>query len=216
MAAKFFQHFVYIAASLNHVRSLPSEYADLFDDDEGFYYDVIRLRSRSFVPLKARSLQGVMPIFAVETISKSVVEQEAGKEFSEQLKRFIKNHPELVIQVSPTRESGAEIAAHMETPVDAVLEASSDGMFLFSLVDKEKLRRLLRYMLDENVSKSFRKTPIGEIASSSSSTSMAITARASEPRTKLVGRVRANAKIDFRNPGHHPSPTPATTCSRHR
>ena len=150
MAAKFFQHFVYIAASLNHVHSLPSEYADLFDDDDGFYYDVIRLRSKSFVSLKVRSLQGVMPIFAVETISKSAVEREAGKEFSEQLKRFIKNHPELVIQVSPTRESAAEIAAHVETPIDAVLKASSEGMFLFSLVDKEKLRRLLRYMLDEN------------------------------------------------------------------
>jgi hypothetical protein len=150
MAAKFFQHFVYIAASLNHVHSLPSEYADLFDDHDGFYYDVIRLPSKSFVSLKVRSLQGVMPIFAVETISKSAVEREAGKEFSEQLKWFVRNHPELVIQVSPTRESAAEIAAQMETPVDAVLEASSEGTFLFSLVAKEKLRRLLRYMLDEN------------------------------------------------------------------
>ena len=150
MAAKFFQHFVYIAASLNHVHSLPSEYADLFDDHAGFYYDVIRLPSKSFVSLKVRSLQGLMPIFAVETISKSAVEREAGKEFSEQLKRFIKNHPELVIQVSPTRESAAKIAAQVETSIASVLKASSEGTFLFSLVDKEKLRRLLRYMLDEN------------------------------------------------------------------
>ena len=150
MAAKFFQHFVYIAASLNHVHSLPSEYADLFDDHAGFYYDVIRLPPKSFVSLKVRSLQGIMPIFAVETISKSAVEREAGKEFSEQLKRFIKNHPELVIQVSPTRESAAKIAAQVETSIASVLKASSEGTFLFSLVDKEKLRRLLRYMLDEN------------------------------------------------------------------
>ena len=150
MAAKFFQHFVYIADSLNHVHSLPSEFADLFDDEDGFYYDVIRLGSKSFVPLKVRSLQGVMPMFAVETISESAVEHEAGKEFSEQLKWFINNHPELVIQVSPMRGAAEEIVAGVETPVDAMLEASSEGVFLFSLVDKEKLRHLLRYMLDEN------------------------------------------------------------------
>ena len=149
MAAKFFQHFVYIADSLNHVHSLPSEFADFFDDEDSFYYDVIRFGSKSFVPLKVRSLQGVMPMFAVETISESAVEHEAGKEFNEQLKWFIKNHPELVIQVSPTRGAAEEMVAGVETPVDAMLEASSEGVFLFSLVDKEKLRHLLRYMLDE-------------------------------------------------------------------
>ena len=91
-----------------------------------------------------------MPMFAVETISESAVEHEAGKEFNEQLKWFIKNHPELVIQVSPTRGAAEEIVAGVETPVDAMLEASSEGVFLFSLVDKEKLRHLLRYILDED------------------------------------------------------------------
>ena len=148
MASKFFQHFVYIADSLNHVHSLPSQYADLFDDEDGFYYDVIRWRSK-FVPLKVRSLQGIMPMFAVETISNSAVEQEVGKEFGEQLKWFIRHHPELVIQVSPTRGTPNGIEAGVEMPVNAMLEASSEGMFLFSLVSKEKLRRLLRYMLDE-------------------------------------------------------------------
>jgi Mannosylglycerate hydrolase MGH1-like glycoside hydrolase domain len=149
MAAKFFQHFVYIADSLNHVRSLPVEYADLFDDQDGFYYDVIRLKSGSFVPLKVRSLQGVMPIFAVETISREAVEQ-AGRELGEQLRWFVKHHPQLVTQVTPTRAVIEEMAARAEAPMESMLEASAESRFLFSLVDKEKLRRLLRYMLDEN------------------------------------------------------------------
>jgi hypothetical protein len=148
MASKFFQHFVYIADSLNHVHSLPSQYADLFDDEDGFYYDVIRWRSE-FVPLKVRSLQGIMPMFAVETISSSAVEQEVGKEFGEQLRWFIRHHPELVIQVSPMRGTPKGMEAGVEMPLNAMLEASSEGMFLFSLVSMEKLRRLLRYMLDE-------------------------------------------------------------------
>ena len=130
MAAKFFQHFVYIADSLNHVRSLPAEYADLFDDTDGFYYDVIRLKSGSFVPLKVRSLQGVMPIFAVETIAMEAVER-AGREFGEQLKWFIKHHPQLVTQVSPTSAAIEEIAARAEAPVESMLEASGQPLSLF-------------------------------------------------------------------------------------
>ena len=102
IAAKFFQHFVYIADSLNHVQSLPSELADLWDDNDGFFYDVLRLPSGSFTPLKVRSLQGVTPIFAVETISVSNIEREEGQEFDERLKWFISKHPELMIAVSPT------------------------------------------------------------------------------------------------------------------
>ena len=52
-------------------------------------------------------------------------------------------------QVSPTSAAIEEIAARAEAPVESMLEAS-DSRYLFSLVDKEKLRRLLRYMLDEN------------------------------------------------------------------
>jgi hypothetical protein len=149
IAAKFFQHFVYIADSLNHVHSLPSELGDLWDDSDGFYYDVLRLPSGSFVPLKVRSLQGVMPIFAVETISVSDIQRQEGQELDERLKWFISKHPELMLEVSPMKAGPGEIAADEETPVDAVLQESSAGLLLFSLVDKEKLRRLLQYMLDE-------------------------------------------------------------------
>jgi hypothetical protein len=149
IAAKFFQHFVYIADSLNHVHSLPSELADLWDDNDGFFHDVLRLPSGSFTPLKVRSLQGVMPIFAVETISLSDIERQEGKELDERLRWFISKHPELIIEVSPCKAGIGEIAADEETPVDAVLQESPGGLLLFSLVSKEKLRRLLRYMLDE-------------------------------------------------------------------
>jgi hypothetical protein len=149
IAAKFFQHFVYIADALNHVHSLPRAFADLWDNTDGFYYDVLRLPSRSFEPLKVRSLQGVMPIFAVETISISDIQRQEGEEIGERLKWFINKHPELMIEVSPVKVGVGEIAADEETPVNAVLQESPGGLLLFSLVDKEKLRRLLQYLLNE-------------------------------------------------------------------
>ncbi|MBV9489577.1 MAG: glucosidase, partial [Verrucomicrobia bacterium] len=103
MAAKFFQHFVYIADALNHVRSLPETYADLWDDQDGFYYDVIRSAAGSFQPLKARSLQGLMPIFAVETLDLSAIEREEGQRFHQRLRWFMREHPELLGQVSPLK-----------------------------------------------------------------------------------------------------------------
>jgi hypothetical protein len=152
MAAKFFHHFVYIADSLNHVHSLPEEYADLWDDADGFYYDVIRSPAGSFQDLKVRSLQGLMPIFAVETVSISRLQKQEGQAFPQRVKWFISKHPELIGQVSPMKP-GPEASAAASDPepsVDTVLETSPDGFMLFSLVNQEKLRRILQYMLDEN------------------------------------------------------------------
>jgi hypothetical protein len=149
IAAKFFQHFVYMADALNHVHSLPPEFANLWDDTDGFYYDVLRLPSGSFQPLKVRSLQGVMPIFAVETIPIGDIEREEGQDINERLKWFINKHPELMLEVSPAKVGVGEIPSDEEIPVDAVLQESTGGFLLFSLVNKEKLRRLLQYLLDE-------------------------------------------------------------------
>jgi hypothetical protein len=152
MAAKFFQHFVYIADSLNHVGSLPEEYADLWDDADGFYYDVIRSPAGSFQNLKVRSLQGLMPIFAVETVSISRLQKQEGQAFQQRLKWFVSKHPELIGQVSPMKP-GPEASAAASDPelsVDTGLETSPGGFMLFSLVNQEKLRRILQYMLDEN------------------------------------------------------------------
>jgi hypothetical protein len=143
LAASFFQHFVYIADALNHVRSLPEGYADLWDEQDGIYYDVIRSPSGSFQPLKVKSLQGLMPIFAVETVSMDALERQEGQGLHERLQWFIRKHPELVRQVSPMKGAGKS------RTVDAVLETSPQRKLLLSLVDKEKLRRLLGYLLDE-------------------------------------------------------------------
>ena len=61
IASKFFEHFLYIAHALN---SLAGE-DGLWDDEDGFYYDVLKLDDGSAVPLKVRSLVGLLPLFAV-------------------------------------------------------------------------------------------------------------------------------------------------------
>jgi Glycosyl hydrolase family 63 C-terminal domain len=128
---------------------LPAEFANLWDDTDGFYYDVLRLPSGSFQPLKVRSLQGVMPIFAVETIAISDIERQEGQDINARLKWFISKHPELMLEVSPGKVGAGEIPSDEEIPVEAVLQESTGGFLLFSLVNKEKLRRLLQYLLDE-------------------------------------------------------------------
>ncbi|MBV9672163.1 MAG: glucosidase [Verrucomicrobia bacterium] len=136
MAATFFQHFVFIADALNHVPSLPEGYADLWDEQDGFFYDVIRSPCGDFQALKVRSFQGLMPIFAVETVSMDAIKREEGHDFRKRLDWFMSRHPKLMQQVSALTEKKS-------------LKTSHHGRLLFSLVNKEKLRRLLGYLLDE-------------------------------------------------------------------
>lgn len=63
MASKFFEHFVHITDAMNTLGG-----NGLWDDVDGFYYDQLRLNG-GFIPLKVRSLVGVIPLFAVEISS---------------------------------------------------------------------------------------------------------------------------------------------------
>ncbi|MCV5148265.1 hypothetical protein OFB99_26830, partial [Escherichia coli] len=65
LATKFLEHFILIADAMNH---LGSDGISLWDEEDGFYYDVVHLHGEKSWPLKIRSLVGLTPIFAVATI----------------------------------------------------------------------------------------------------------------------------------------------------
>ncbi len=122
MLAKYAIHFLYVAQSMNNV---DGSGIDLWDDEDGFYYDRLRLPDR-VVPLKVRSMVGLIPLFATFLNPKSA----RNAELSAWGAKFVRNRPGL--------------ARLME---QAQLEGE-DGMRLFSLVDQERLGRILKRMLD--------------------------------------------------------------------
>ena len=123
VASKFFEHFVYICEAINN---LGDEGLSLWDPEDGFYYDVLHPeRGRPF-PLKVRSMVGLAPLFAVETLDSEVIDKLPG--FKRRMQWFIENRPAL--------------SEHLET------RTTEDGRVLrfLSLVNRERLPRVLRYI----------------------------------------------------------------------
>jgi glycogen debranching enzyme len=126
VASKFFEHFVYICEAMNN---LGGQNIELWDQHDGFYYDVLHHDTGKNLPLKVRSMVGLIPLFAVETLDPALIDHLPG--FKRRLQWFIENRPEL--------------SDHVET------EATDEGPRRFlSLVNRHRLKRVLRYMLDEN------------------------------------------------------------------
>ncbi len=126
VASKFFEHFVYIAHATHH---LGGDGQSLWDDQDGFFYDVLQLPDGRRQPLKVRSMVGLIPLFAVETLEPDIVDRLP--DFKRRMQWFIDNRPEF-------RE-------HVE-----ILEEPGRGTRrLLSIVTREQLGRVLRYMLDE-------------------------------------------------------------------
>ncbi len=125
LASKFFEHFVRIAHAMNHLGGGES----LWDDEDGFYYDVLCLPDGSHHPLKVRSMVGLIPLFAVQTLEPEVVGKLPG--FQRRMRWFMENVPELGRHIATSRKSAA------------------GARRLLSVVDRERLPRVLRYLLDE-------------------------------------------------------------------
>ena len=98
LATKFFQHYVYVAAAMKHMGNRP--YA-LWDDRDGFFYDVLRRPDQSFEKLRVRSLVGLVPLFAVERLEQAWIEPFAN--FRRNLDWFLIEPPR------PGRGSGATV-----------------------------------------------------------------------------------------------------------
>jgi len=124
MASKFFEHFVAITEAINTHSG-----TGLWDDQDGFYYDQLLLNGQVF-PLKVRSAVGLIPLLAVEVLDDPLVQKLPG--FKKRMNWFLDNRPEL-------KESSSFYCA-----------SDSNGGRLLAIPSRERLERVLRYMLDEN------------------------------------------------------------------
>ncbi|HRJ90108.1 MAG TPA: hypothetical protein PLN05_02760 [Pyrinomonadaceae bacterium] len=126
VASKFWEHFLHISDAMNN---LGSEGISLWDDDDGFYYDVLHLHGEGNKPLKVRSMVGLIPLFAVSTIEPEALD--ALPNFRRRLQWFIDNRPDLTANV-----------ACMRTP-------GMGERRLLAVVYRERLESVLSVMLDE-------------------------------------------------------------------
>jgi hypothetical protein len=126
VASKFWEHFIYIAHAMNH---MGEDGVQLWDENDGFFYDVLRLPTGDFFPLKVRSAVGLIPLFAVESLEPELLGRMHG--FKRRLDWFVDNRRDLTANL-----------ACMRTP-------GRGERRLLSIVDRDKLSRILHYMLDE-------------------------------------------------------------------
>lgn len=126
MATKFFEHFVYIAHAMN---SMGANDVDLFDDGDGFYYDVLRYDDGTQQFMRVRSLVGLIPLLAVDTIDETQLASLG--DFQQRIDWFIANRPNLVKSVADMCQTGHH------------------NRRLLSIVDPDRLRTILTKMLDE-------------------------------------------------------------------
>ncbi len=129
VASKFWEHFLYIANAINHLGDDDGDGAGMWDAADGFYYDVLHMPDGSHVPLKVRSIVGLIPLFAVETLEPRLMDRMTG--FKTRMQWFIDNRHDLTHNV-----------ASMVVP-------GKGERRLLSLVDPDQLRLILRRMLDE-------------------------------------------------------------------
>jgi hypothetical protein len=123
MASKFFEHFVAIADSINHLGG-----KGLWDADDGFYYDELNSEGKE-IPLRIRSLVGIIPILAVEVLEDSQIDKLSG--FKKRLNWFLKERKDLERTISYMEKDG--LAGHR----------------LLAVPSRERLASVLKYVFDE-------------------------------------------------------------------
>jgi hypothetical protein len=130
VATKFLEHFFYIAHAMNdRPETMGDDGNDLWDDADGFYYDVMHKSSGEHLFLRVRSMVGLIPLLAVETIDEEVMHRLP--EFSRRLEWFMSNRPDMCANVA------------------SVTAIGQMNRRLFSIVDADRLRAILTRMLDE-------------------------------------------------------------------
>jgi hypothetical protein len=123
MASKFFEHFVAICDSINSLGG-----SGLWDEEDGFYYDQLRMDGKA-IPLKTRSLVGLLPLVAVEILEEEQIQKFKG--FRRRMEWFLEHRQDLAKLITIDNEDG-----HIHR--------------LLAVPTKERLCRILRYLLDEN------------------------------------------------------------------
>jgi hypothetical protein len=127
MASKFWEHFLYIAGAMNDVGN---DGISMWSDEDGFFYDVLHTSDDVHHPLRIRSMVGLIPLLAVETLEPRIIDRLPG--FKRRLEWFVENRTELTKHV-------------------ACMETKGNGeRRLLSILTAKQLRRVLRFMLDDS------------------------------------------------------------------
>jgi hypothetical protein len=127
VASKFFEHFVYIAHAMDHRGDSDTS---LWDEADGFFYDVLHVPGGATRRMRIRSMVGLIPLYAAETLEPEIVDRLPG--FKRRMQWFIDHHPDFRDHVQEVEEPGRGVRR------------------LLSIVTAEQLPRVLQVMLDEN------------------------------------------------------------------
>lgn len=125
LATKFFEHFVYIGVAM---KNMGGRSYQLWDDNDGFFYDVLRFPNAEFHKLRLRSWVGLVPLFAIEILNRQ--DLEAHPEFLGNLEWFIRNRADLVGNACYTTDSGGQTR------------------YVLSLADSSQFKRLAARLWD--------------------------------------------------------------------
>jgi hypothetical protein len=127
VASKFFEHFLYIAHAMSDIAG---QGIGLWDDEDNFYYSVLNLPTGQNIPIRIRSIVGLIPLFAVEVIEQDLLD--AMPHFKQRLRWFLEKRPDLASLVSRWVEPGSE------------------SRRLLSVARAFRMKKILARMLDEN------------------------------------------------------------------
>ncbi|HYO83112.1 MAG TPA: glucosidase [Bryobacteraceae bacterium] len=127
VASKFWEHFLYIAAAMDNLGDCG---ASLWNQEDGFFYDVLHMPHGGHLPLRVRSMVGLIPLLAVETLEPETLNRLTG--FERRMQWFIRNRPDLTKHVACMKSEG------------------EGARRLLSIVNTTQLRQVLSYVLKES------------------------------------------------------------------
>jgi hypothetical protein len=130
IAYRFMEHFIWITYAMDR---MGDNHDEMWDNAEGFFYDLLHLPNGESMRLKVRSMVGLLP-FCASTVFEAQGIMERHPRLTELVELFKKRHPELLKHIAPA--DGSFIGY--------------DGRRLLSVCNKEKIEKILAYMLDEN------------------------------------------------------------------
>ncbi|MGA8027033.1 MAG: glucosidase [Bryobacteraceae bacterium] len=125
IASKFYEHFLRIADAINH-----HEGSGLWDEEDGFYYDRLRLGDGAHTTVRVRSLVGLIPLFATDTLEEQNLDRHPG--FKKRMQWFIDHRHDLIEGLASMSQCGMEQRR------------------LLSVVNRDRLERILQRVFDEN------------------------------------------------------------------
>lgn len=127
LATKFFEHFVYIGSAMKHMGGRDFQ---LWDEEDGFFYDVLRYPDGSFHKFRVRSVVGIIPLYAIEVLHRAELKQH--KTFLGDIEWFIRNRTDITGQTCYTMGEG------------------DDQRYVLSIVDPQQFARVMQRLSDPN------------------------------------------------------------------